>query len=244
MNITSQTRVADVAVTHPATIKVFQRYDIDFCCGGKLPIADACERRGLDPGQLVDELREVSRASAGEIDWQHRPMTELVAHIQEQYHVPLREELPRLSQMLEKVVVRHGDALPATLHRLQQTFAALETELMDHMAKEDAVLFPSIVAMETAGAAAAQRAWTWIERPIDVMEAEHASAGEALERMRTITAGYTPPEWACPTFRGLYYGLSELERDMHVHVHLENHILFPRAAQRARELTRQEQAQG
>jgi regulator of cell morphogenesis and NO signaling len=238
MNITSQTRVADLAVTHPATIKIFQRYHIDFCCGGKLPLADACERRGLDPEVLVDELREVSAMPTGEADWQRRPMSELVAHIQERYHAPLREELPRLSLMLAKVVVRHGDALPGTLLPLQQAFAALETELMDHMDKEDAVLFPSIVAMETPGVAAAERAWTWIEQPIDVMQAEHASAGEALARMRAITDGYTPPDWACPTFRGLYYGLSELERDMQVHVHLENHVLFPRAAHRARELTR------
>jgi regulator of cell morphogenesis and NO signaling len=238
MDITTQARVADLAVTHPATIKVFQRHHIDFCCGGRIPLVDACERQGLDPEALVDELREASAAPSDEADWQRRPMNELIAYIQARYHAPLRDELPRLALMLEKVVVRHGDALPGVLLPLQETFAALETELVDHMAKEDAVLFPSIVAMEMPGATAAERAWTWIERPIDVMEAEHASAGEALARMRAITDGYAPPAWACPTFRGLYYGLSELERDMQVHVHLENHVLFPRATDRARELTR------
>jgi regulator of cell morphogenesis and NO signaling len=238
MDITPQARVADLAVTHPATIKVFQRHHIDFCCGGRMPLADACEQKGLDPEALVDELREVSATPSDEADWQRRPMSELIAHIQARYHAPLREELPRLASMLEKVVVRHGDALPGVLLPLQQIFATLETELVDHMAKEDAVLFPSIVAMESSGAAAAERAWTWIERPIDVMEAEHASAGEALARMRAVTDGYMAPEWACPTFRGLYYGLSELESNMQVHVHLENHVLFPRAAHRARELTR------
>jgi regulator of cell morphogenesis and NO signaling len=238
MDITSQTRVSDLAVSNPATIRVFQRYHIDFCCGGKMPLADACERRGMDPDVLVAELREISTEASGEADWLHRPMSALITHIQDRYHNPLREELPRLSLMLEKVVVRHGDALPATLFPLRQAFEALATELLDHMAKEDAVLFPSIAAMDAPGAGAAARAWTWIERPIDVMEAEHASAGEALARMRAITDDYTPPEWACPTFRGLYYGLAELERDMQVHVHLENHILFPRAAHRARELTR------
>ena len=94
------------------------------------------------------------------------------------------------------------------------------------MAKEDRVLFPAIAAIE-AGAAGAN---AWIDQPIAVMEAEHDHAGQALARMRELTADYTPPEWACPTFRGLYFGLAELERDMHLHVHLENNILFPRAA--------------
>jgi regulator of cell morphogenesis and NO signaling len=104
------------------------------------------------------------------------------------------------------------------------------------MAKEDSILFPAIAQAEEAGEsyAAESGAWNWIGQPIDVMEAEHDQAGAALAAMRELTSGYTPPADACPTFRGLYYGLAELERAMHVHVHLENNILFPRAEQLVR----------
>jgi len=133
--------------------------------------------------------------------------------------------------MMAKVVSRHGDRLPETLHPLQETLTALHVDLLHHMQKEDQILFPAIADVE-AGRTAGQAAW--IAQPIEVMEDEHEQAGAALARMRTLTGGYIPPADACPTFRGLYFGLAELEREMHVHVHLENNILFPRAAELAR----------
>jgi regulator of cell morphogenesis and NO signaling len=225
MAITAQSRVSDVATDAPATIRIFQQHGIDFCCGGKRPLAEVCAERGLDVDQVVEELHEALTGPADGRDWQAAPLPELVAHIQRRFHAPLRVELPRLAAMMAKVVSRHGDHLPATLLPLQQTLADLQAEMTEHMAKEDAILFPAIAAIGTSGSPAA-----WIAQPIAVMEAEHDEAGRALARMRDLTGGYTPPEWACPTFRGLYYGLAELEREMHVHVHLENNILFPRAA--------------
>jgi regulator of cell morphogenesis and NO signaling len=135
--------------------------------------------------------------------------------------------------MLQRVVSRHGDRLPDRLQPLQQTFETLMTELLGHMAKEDQVLFPCIVALEN-GTSQQPDASSWIASPIAMMEQEHADAGAALSFIRQVTNGFAPPEWACPTFRGLYYGLAQLETDMHVHVHLENNVLFPRAAQLAR----------
>ncbi len=236
MQITARTTVADIAAAEPSTIKLFQRHKIDFCCGGKIPLAEACARHGLDTDALLAELRAARAAADDPADWGRAPLKDLIAHIQTRYHVPLREDLPRLSAMLDKVVRRHGDRLPEALLPLQATFESLRRELVEHMAKEDAVLFPAVLALEANAAAEGTfKDWTWIEQPIDVMEAEHEAAGAALARMRALTDGYAPPEDACPTFRGLYYGLSELERDMHLHVHLENHILFPRAARLASE---------
>ncbi|MEZ5289787.1 MAG: iron-sulfur cluster repair di-iron protein [Vicinamibacterales bacterium] len=225
MNITRDSRVSDVATEAPATIRVFQEHGIDFCCGGRRPIADACAERGLDVDQLVATLQAATTTAGGNRNWQTAPLGELVAHIQERFHEPLREELPRLMAMMAKVVSRHGDHLPDTLHPLQATLAELQHELVEHMAKEDRVLFPAIAAAKNGET----RSGSSISQPIAVMVAEHEHAGHALERMRELTADYTPPEWACPTFRGLYFGLAELERDMHLHVHLENNILFPRA---------------
>jgi regulator of cell morphogenesis and NO signaling len=235
MIISPDTHVAEIAATDPATIKIFQQHNIDFCCGGKIPLADVCAQKGIDPDVLLDELRAIGQAPGHTPDWQAESLISLIRHIQATYHAPLRAELPRLGAMLARVVQRHGDRFPNVM-QLQQVFDDLQNELLAHMSREDTVLFPAIAAAEVRSReiAGGAESYGWIAQPIDVMENEHASAGAALAAIRELTGGYVPPADACPTFRGLYYGLSELERDMHVHVHLENNILFPRAAQLTR----------
>lgn len=226
MNITRDSHVSAVATEMPATIRIFQEHGIDFCCGGKRPLAEACADRGLDVDVLVARLRGTVTGADAERNWHAEPLGELIGHIQHRFHEPLRLELTRLAAMMAKVVSRHGDHLPETLGPLAATFRALHDDLLQHMTKEDIVLFPAIVAAEMGDAAAA----SLVSQPIGAMEAEHEHAGLALARMRELTGGYAPPAWACPTFRGLYHGLAEFEREMHLHVHLENNILFPRAA--------------
>lgn len=225
--VTPQTHVSDVAAAAPATIKVFQQYGIDFCCGGHRPIAEAASEHQVDVHRLMADLARSLDAPAGERDWRDAPMADLVDYIQARFHRPLREELPRLSAMVDKVVSRHGDHYPEMLLPLQREFRGLMAELLDHMAKEDQILFPAIVAVERGGAASP--AAGFIEGPVDVMEHEHVQAGAALAAMRQITGNYTCPPGACPTFQGLFWGLDQLEKEMHVHIHLENNILFPRA---------------
>lgn len=235
MTITAESRVSDIAAGVPATIKIFHQHQIDFCCEGRATLGEACERRQLDTDAVLADLAQAEHRSDDSIGWLEAPLADLVRHIQRRYHEPLRAELPRLAAMMQKVLSRHGDHYPETLTPLSEVFDAFARGLLVHMRKEDVALFPAIVALEAAAATdRAERSWTGIDQPIDRMEAEHAEAGEALSRMRALTGGYAPPEGACNTFRGLYYGLAELEREMHVHVHLENHVLFPRAAALAR----------
>jgi len=237
--ITSSSTVADIATADPATIRIFQRLHIDFCCGGKIPLAEVCRDRGLDPATVMAELRAAGQSGDDRIDWRVRPLIDLVTWIQSRFHEPLREELPRLSKMLAKVIARHGDRLPDTFGALRTTFDKLQTDLLEHIAKEDAVLFPAIVALESGAAMhQGQASWEWLQQPIAVMEQEHENARTDIDRMRRVTRNYTPPEWACPTFIGLYHGLQQLEQDMHEHVHLENNVLFPRAAALAGERSR------
>jgi len=230
MTIAPETTVAEIVTSAPATIRIFQDHQIDYCCGGRIPLAQACTARGLDIGALLQELQAAVAPSSREPVWANESLTALVRHIQARYHEPLRVELPRLDAMLDKVVSRHGDHLPETLLPLQRAFKGLQAELLVHMAKEDRVLFPFIVALEAGEAVPVADALEWIRSPIAAMEADHEEAGRALAFIRDVTSSFAPPEWACPTFRGLYYGLSQLEADMHLHVHLENNILFPRAA--------------
>jgi regulator of cell morphogenesis and NO signaling len=233
MTLTSDLTIAEIATAAPATISVFQRHRIDFCCGGKVPLAVVCQQRGLALDAMMGELRASMTTLDDHTDWTEASLTSLIAHIQAKYHAPLREELPRIAAMLAKVVSRHGKNLPDTLPAIQQTFGQLHDELLDHMTKEDRILFPAIVAIEKGDPVPVEGIGDWIARPIEAMEAEHAEAGVALARIRELAEGFTPPGWACPTFRGLYYALAQLETDMHLHVFLENHVLFPRAAQLA-----------
>ena len=225
--------VGDLVAERPLRARVFESVGIDFCCGGKVPLAALCQARGLNLDRVLAELRAAVTPAAEQTNWAEASLTALVGHIQARYHEPLRVELPRISAMLAKVVSRHGDHLPGTLLPLQQTYETLQEELLDHMTKEDRILFPAIVALENGDPLPMPDASAWISQPIGVMEAEHAAAGAALARIREVTDGFVPPDWACPTFRGLYHALAQLETDMHVHVFLENHVLFPRSAQLA-----------
>lgn len=229
MTITPSTPVSDIARSAPATIRVFQRHQLEFCCTGAAPLADACAERGLDVDVVVAELREAQEEDTSDrLDaLADQPLSVIVEHIQARYHEPLRRELPRLEAMLARVVSRHGAHLPDVILPLERLFSQLQQELLDHIGREDSVVFPAIEALER-GTAPFSGA-TLARGPIALMEDEHADTLSALEAIRTLTNSYAPPDWACPTFRGLYYGLSELERDMIQHVMLEHDVLFPRA---------------
>ena len=225
MQITESTTVADVASAIPSSVRVFQRYGIDFCCGGKSPLAAACQAQGVPYAELVDAIdASAQQPRADARDWNREPLHALVDHIVTTYHEPLREELPRLEAMAAKVHRVHGSKAPY-LTRLEAIVSELSADLRSHMRKEETVLFPAVRAVESNGG----RLAIPISAPIAVMEAEHDHAGELLSELRTITDGYVAPEWACQTFRALYHGLADLEEGMHVHVHLENNVLFPRA---------------
>jgi regulator of cell morphogenesis and NO signaling len=224
MTITQNTTVAEIAAGVPSSIRVFQRRDIDFCCGGKRPLAQACAERGLTFNEIVDEIATSAEVHPENVTgWLEAPLDALTAHIVRTYHQPLRDELPRLNTMAAKVAKVHGTK-DSRLGRVASALLELSEELQAHMRKEEQVLFPVIDAIET-GASAPMR----IDAPISVMEHEHEQAGVLLGELRSLTDEYQPPEWGCATVRALYGGLAELEHAMHVHIHLENNILFPRA---------------
>lgn len=232
MIITQNTPVRDIAAAVPASVRVFQRYGIDFCCGGRRPIGEACKERGLAFGEVAGAIdAAAARPAPDDRDWTAEPLPALIDHIIATYHRPLRDELPRLEAMAEKVARVHGEHA-AYLARVEEIVRELAAELIAHMGKEEMVLFPAIRATGDGEALAPM----WITVPITVMEHEHDYAGALLAELRRLTGGYVPPDWACQTFRALYEGLEELEAAMHVHVHLENNVLFPRALEQAQAL--------
>jgi regulator of cell morphogenesis and NO signaling len=215
--------LAQLATERPTSVKVLQRHGLDFCCGGKRTLEDACSAKQIDPAGLLAEIAlEEERAHAASEHlgrWDREPVEELITHILKTYHRPLDEDLPRLEQLARKVAARHGDKAPETLPALLETFLALKAELEPHMRKEEQVLFPMILAgrgPQTGG-------------PVACMQAEHDHAGALLLRLRTLTSDYALPAQACRSWTALWEGLEALERELHEHIHLENNVLFPRA---------------
>ncbi len=232
--LTEERTIGEIAAEMPYSVRVFEKYDIDYCCGGKVSLAEACAERGLAPEQLIGELGTAAGpANGASTDWQNAHLDSLIDHILTRHHAYLKTELPRLSGMLRKVAEAHGARHGDSLVPLGATFEALKDELESHLMKEEMVLFPLMRRLEAAseaGAAPAPSHCGSIANPIRVMEHEHDSAGRALEQMRAVTGDYAAPEDACNTYRALFGGLKELEADLHQHIHLENNILFPRAA--------------
>jgi regulator of cell morphogenesis and NO signaling len=238
MNITPETRIADIAAQNPATIKVFQRLGIDFCCGGKRPLAEACREKQITFGELTAALAYTEAGKPGIPGADAKP-GELIRFIVDRYHADLRAELPRLAQMAAKVLDAHGARHPEVFPELVRVFAGLRAELESHMMKEERILFPYIERLEALAAddeTLAASPFGTIQAPIGMMEHEHDDAAKALARLRQLTNGYTPPADACNTFRGLYFGLAELEKALHEHIHLENNVLFPQGVRLEEEL--------
>ena len=239
MNITPDTRIAEIAAGNPATIRIFQRFGIDFCCGGKRPLREVCAEKQMTFGELRTALETADAPGSTEIPAADAPLAELVRFIVDEYHADLREELPRLGQMAAKVLDAHGTRYPEALPALASTFNELRQEVEDHMIKEERVLFPYVERIEAlagSGQGLPASPFGSIQAPIGMMEHEHETVGRALARLRELTGGYVPPADACNTFRGLYHGLARLEKALQEHIHLENNVLFPRAARLEEEL--------
>ena len=230
--MTTTMTLADLAATSLSATRILEHHGLDYCCGGKQPFDQACLAKGVKPSSILREIEEAKVATVAERDWQTAPLDELVKHIVGTHHEYLKMDLPVLGHRMDKVAAVHGAHDPEMLPHMAGVFAALRAEVETHMQKEEAILFPFI---EQYGRAEAQNRpmppvpFGSIANPIAMMEREHVSAGGALAEMRAITNDFELPAYACSTVRALYEGLQVLEADLHVHIHLENNILFPRA---------------
>lgn len=229
---TATETVREIALKQPASIRVFEKFGIDYCCGGRKPLADVCIAQNLPIDSVLAALEAVSANPAPVAeDWTKALLTSLSEHITSVHHAYVKGELPRLARLAEKVIARHGDKhleLPA----IQRTLQRLDEELLAHLAKEEAVLFPYITRLERSvrdGCARPKSGFGTVANPIAMMTQEHDAAGTLMIEIRGLSHDFAPPEDACPTYCAFYDGLKEFERDLHQHIHLENNILFPRA---------------
>jgi len=223
-----ETRVGDIVSARPLAARFFERVGIDYCCGGKQTLAEACRNRGLDPATVSITLDVALQAfgSAPVVDAAAMTLVALADHIEATHHRYLKEELPLIVAQAERVAAKHGASDP-TLPMIADVVRELANEMFHHMEKEERVLFPIVRQLETTGESAGHGGS--VANPIRQMEADHDSAGGALARLREITGGFAAPRDACNTHHALLANLARLETDLHEHVHKENNILFPRA---------------
>lgn len=235
MDFKFQDTVAEVVTGHPHLARVFERFGVDYCCGGEKTLQEVCVEKGLDPQLLLAALHEFSSEEGGEeadLDVMTFSLAELADHIEATHHTYLRSELPRLDALTRKVSSVHGSTDPR-LVQIRKTFLQLAGELYDHMRKEEQILFPLVRELE-AGEGTFEFHCGSLANPIRQMEWEHDQAASALNRLRELTEEYRPPDWACNTYRAMLDALSRLERDLHRHIHKENNVLFPRALEEER----------
>jgi regulator of cell morphogenesis and NO signaling len=233
MNVDLNRTVRDLAVENPAATRIFEKFGIDYCCGGSKSLREACAEANVAPDRLLESLQTAgqTKSTKGNKDWKSEPLSDLIDHIVETHHAYTREELDRLEPLLAKVCSVHGQRHPELL-KIRQLFGGLSQELTMHMMKEEQVLFPYIKRMEEAvleRRPIMPSMFGTVQNPVQMMMYEHDSAGQALHEMRELSTGYMPPQDACVSFQTLYRALDELEHDLHQHIHLENNILFPRA---------------
>lgn len=227
MDFTARTPLGEIAAAFPPSMRVFEAHGLDYCCGGRRTLGEACEAAGLGPAKLLDELGELAAAGTGaDRDWREASATEVVEHLLATHHVFTRTELARLAPLMTKVAGVHGERHPELLV-IRQCFQALAADLMPHLMKEEQVLFPYLLALD--GGRPAAGCFGTVAHPIRAMEHEHDEVGELLHRIRDLSRDFALPEGACASYRSLFMGLADLEADLHLHIHLENNVLFPKA---------------
>jgi regulator of cell morphogenesis and NO signaling len=222
--ITLDTRLGDLVTADPSLARELERRGLDYCCGGRRTLEQACAAQDLDASAVVEELIASSRPQPVEA-WATMDAVPLADHIEATHHRYLWDELPRLTALMTKVRDVHGQRHPE-LHDVAACLAELRADLEPHLMKEERVLFPMIRELATATSPPSFHCGS-IHNPIGMMMREHDNAGELLERLRQLTNEYVPPADACASYTALYQGLEQLQSDTHLHIHKENNVLFP-----------------
>jgi regulator of cell morphogenesis and NO signaling len=222
--------VRELVLEKPTAARVFEKFGIDYCCGGNKSLIDACVEAKVKVEEVIAALAKPESVPT-ERDWRGAPLSELAQYIVDKHHSFTRDEIKRLVPLISKVVSMHGNNHPELL-QVESRFQEMAQELTMHMGKEEQVLFPYIAKIEEAvnSKRPLPRAmFGTVQNPVRMMMMEHESSGQALHKMREATNGYVPPPDGCVTYETLYRALEAFEKDLHNHIHLENNILFPRS---------------
>lgn len=246
MMIQKDSKIGEVVAQNFHTALIFEKHGLDFCCGGKKSIFEACEEKGIESENLITEIQRADESDSSHMHFDRWEIDFLVDYIINNHHSYVTTAIPTIEHHLQKVISAHAEKHSEVVI-IAAIFDGLKEELLAHLQKEEKMLFPYIRKMFIASKNDFELSYPpfgTVENPVQVMEHEHENAGKAMVNIRRLSNDYTPPSDACSTFRVLYNELKEFEDDLHTHVHLENNILFPKAVELEKEIqTRQKEQQ-
>ena len=221
--------IGQIVTSDMRTATVFKKYGIDFCCGGGNLISEACNVVNVDENVILDEIALLDKKEAM-VDFDKMGLIQLISYIKDNHHYYVKNTMPIISQFANKVAKVHGNSRAETIE-IASLFNELSNELERHMVKEEQILFPNIIELESRSKDKKVMSFPFgsISNPINMMESEHDYAGYIYEKIEILSDDFTPPDHACNTYRALYHHLKEFRDDLHIHIHLENNILFPKA---------------
>jgi len=231
MTVQKENKIGDVVAGNFYTASIFEKYGLDFCCGGKKSIFEACTEKGIDQEKVLFELSKSDVINNTSVRFDKWDVDFLIDYIVNNHHSYVRESIPTIEHHLQKVHSAHGQR-HSEIAKIGVEFNGLKEELLAHMQKEEKMLFPYIKKMQIALKNAFDMSippFGTVRNPVNVMEHEHENAGIITKHIMELSNNYTPPADACSTFKVLYSELQEFENDLHTHVLLENNILFPKA---------------
>lgn len=229
-NISSQT-LASIVTKNSASVSVFEKYSLDFCCNGKRTLEEACIAKGLSVQEISSELiTEMQPRVSSQLPFEEMSAEQMISYILIHHHFYVKQSMPQIVYHVEKVANKHGDRFPY-MKEVLEIFREIQNEMTSHMHKEEVILFPRIKQLESffIENKLNEDLRNSINGPISVMMAEHDHAGNLLYRIRELTNNYEAPEGACTTFKVSLSELKEFEEDLHRHVHIENNHLFIKA---------------
>lgn len=233
MEISQESIVGELVAQDYRTAAVFKENGIDFCCNGDRSIAEACQQKELESNQVIHQLEEVLQQQKNTgVDYKSWPLDLLADYIEKTHHRYVETKIREITPYLNKIVSVHGEHHPE-LKEVQRLFQESAGELSMHMKKEELILFPYVRKMlrEKSTGNWLQAPFGTILNPIGMMREEHDTEGERFRKIDQLTNHYTPPADACNTYKVTLALLKEFEEDLHLHIHLENNILFPKAIQ-------------
>lgn len=230
---TATQSIREIVAAEPSAAAVLERFEIDLCSNVDTDLDRACAELQLSVDQVLEKLADAESQARGAIvpDLEHYSMTRLIQHIVRTHHQTVRQELPRFVELSQRIATKHGGKAPH-FRGVAVLTEQLRDEMFAHLAKEEQMLFPYIARLEEAAqdhSAVTTPCFSSVAQPISVMLQEHDSAEGIVARIRELTNGFEPPQWACPRNSAFHGSLAAFERDLRQHVHVENDLLFPRA---------------
>ncbi|HFD2043356.1 TPA: iron-sulfur cluster repair di-iron protein [Clostridium perfringens] len=221
--------LGEVVTVYPAVVKKFNDMELDYCCGGNKSLEVALKENGVDVDKFVEDLnkefKEFRFENSQYVDWREKSSEELINHIVETHHGETFRLLREIDPLMVKVFKVHFSHNPELLMKVHSLFGKLKCELEEHLLKEENILFPLMIKYDKAKDEKEKKE---IEEDIRIIVSEHEAAGDILKELAEVTEDYKVPEWGCISFKLLYDYLHNLEKDLFIHIHKENNILFPR----------------